>query len=202
VAKPVLVTCGPSRLYFRGLARASGDCHFLLQSQYGIATKPVLVTCGPSRPNFRGVARAYEDCVFLLPSEYGVTRKPVLVTGGPYNPYFQSVGKGVWGGSLPITIPIWNSGKPVYVTFGLSRPYFRTAARRPPCQKPLKAQTLAPRCACHPATGLRTAHPAPVQDSSAVSRQQSRHKPLQALTAARRRTTHRPQAMPAARYTI
>ena len=161
-----------------------------------------MASCGRSSPYFRGVAWAYEDCVFLLPSQYGVTRKLVLVTGGPSNPYFQGFGKVVWGGSLPITIPIWNSGKPVYVTFGLSRPYFRTAARCPPYQKPLKAQTLAPRCACHPATGLRTANPAPVQDSSAVSRQQSRHKPLQALTAARRRTTHRPQAMPAARYTI
>jgi hypothetical protein len=39
---PVLVTCGPSRPYFRG--RASGDGHFLLPSQYGIATKPVFVT--------------------------------------------------------------------------------------------------------------------------------------------------------------
>ena len=124
-AKPVLVTCGPSRLYFRGSARASGDGHFLLPSQYRIAAKPALVTCGPSRPYFRGLARASGDRHFQLPSHFLYIRRTRIGDLRAVQTLFSRFGKGVWDGHFLLPSQYGIAAKPVLVTCGPSRLYFK-----------------------------------------------------------------------------
>ena len=128
-AKPVLVTCGPSRPYFRCLTKASRDGHFLLPSQYGIPAKPVLVTCGPSKTLFSRFGKGVWGLSFPITISiwnYGETRFGDLRA---VQTLFSRLGKGVWDGHFLLPSQYGKTAKPILVSCGPSRPYFRGLAR-------------------------------------------------------------------------
>jgi hypothetical protein len=87
--------------------RVYGACHFLLPSQYGIATKPVFVTCAwPFHNLFSRFGKGVWGWQF--PIIGNTTRFDALRA---FKSLFGMFGKGVWRWSFPITIPIMNIGE-------------------------------------------------------------------------------------------